>query len=188
MKKRIGIAIVAVAVAAGAAFLFGLFPVARVAGATIWFRTFDGRANALERFEEKSKAIADGKALTEDERLNLRRVVLRNMIAEEVLRRYAEEHFAAGEIIGAADTLVETTLKTADPDLLPRATEELYGWDVDEFRRNVLFPQAFQNVLQERMKKSGEEYVAFVTEELTQADVRLYFVPWRWEGGQLVDK
>ena len=188
MKKKIIIACIVLILAALGAGLLGLFPVARVGTAIIWYRAYDNRAGALERFEERNKAMAVGTVLTDADRSLLRRSVLQSMIAETVMEGYIKKNLFADGLPAAANALVESTLKTANPNLLPRATKELYGWSVDEFKKEVLYPQALQNVLQARVEKDGGVFSDFLAGELGKAQVRLYGVPWKWENGALKDK
>lgn len=188
MKKKVYIGGVVLVLAVVGAGLFGLFPVARIDTSVIWYREFDTRAGALERFEERSRAMTGGK-ITDADRLALRRSVLQSMIAQTVLEKYIAENLFADGLPAAASAVVEETVtKTADPTLLPRATKELYGWSVDEFKKEVLYPQALQNVLAERIEKDGGSFEEFLDGELKKAQVRLYGVPWKWENGALQDK
>lgn len=188
MRKKLLIGGVVLVLAVAGAGFFGFFPVARVDTAVIWYREYDNRASALEQFEERSRAMA-GIALNDSDRSLLRRSVLQSMIAESVLEAYIAKNLFADGLPAAANAMVEETVsKTADPTLLPRATKELYGWSVDEFKKEVLYPQALQNVLAERIEKDGGSFEEFLSVELGRARVNLYGVPWKWENGALTDK
>ena len=110
------------------------------------------------------------------------------MIAHKVLRRYVEEHPSYASVTKDANKTVADVLKKAKPDILPQATEKLYGWSVEEFAANVLYPEAFLTALQKEAEKQGEKFEEFVLRELNNASVKLYFQPWQWKDGKLVDR
>ncbi|OGZ43209.1 MAG: hypothetical protein A2719_00745 [Candidatus Ryanbacteria bacterium RIFCSPHIGHO2_01_FULL_45_22] len=175
------------AIGAGVWF-FGLFPVSRVNGEYMLYRTYNERAKALEGFEIKNRLVAGSASLTQTEQEEIHKSILQNLIVERIFGQYVEEHTALSGLKESADAVVARTLKEADPNVLPQATKELYGWSVDEFAKNVLFPQAFQNELQGAIERDGMSFGEFARTQLKDAQVKLYAVPWKWENGGLVSK
>ena len=157
-------------------WLFGLYPVARVNGDFIMHRAYSGRVKALESFEEKNRLLAGGSVLTEEEKNTLRQIILQSILTERVFQQYVAEHTALQGIEESAHIVVERTLKDADPDVLPQATKEVYGWSVDEFMENVLYPQAFQNELQKAIEADGTPFETFAKSQLENAEISLYAV------------
>lgn len=188
MQKKIIITVVTALLTGVIVWIFGLFPVARVNGEFMLYRTYNERAKALERFETKNRLVAGSESLTPAEQEEIRKFILQNFIAEYMFRQYVEEHTALLGLKESADAVVAGTLKEADPNVLPQATKELYGWSVDEFVENVLFPQALQNELRKAIESDGVSFDEFAKAQLTNAEVKLYLVPWKWENGGLTGK
>jgi len=188
MQKKIIIILIILISSSASVWFFGLFPVTRVNGDYILYRTYNGRVNALERFETKNRIVAGNASLTPAERKEIRKFILQNLIMEHVFWQYTEEHAAFSDIKESADAVVASTLKEADPNILPQATKEVYGWSIDEFKENILFPQAFQNQLREAIERDGISFDEFARTQITNAQVRVYAVPWKWENGGLMEK
>lgn len=188
MQRKIIVTIVIALLIGVIVWIFGFFPVARVNGEFMLYRTYHERVNALERFETKNRLVAGSESLTPAEQKEIRKLILQNFIAEYIFRQYVEEHTALLGLKESADAVVAGTLKEADPNVLPQATKELYGWSVDEFVENVLFPQALQNELQKAIESDGVSFDEFAKTQLTNAEVKVYLVPWKWENGGLAGK
>ncbi len=186
--KKIIIILIILAGIGGIVWFFGLFPVGRINGEFVFYKTYNERVKALERFETKNRLAAGSASFTSSEREEIQKSILQNLIVERVFWQYVEEHTALSGLKESVDAVVASTLKEADPNVLPQATKELYGWSVDEFTENVLFPQAFQNELREAIERDDAPFDEFARTQLTNAQVQLYLVPWKWENGGLVDK
>ena len=189
MKKVVIIILATFLVGAGSLYLLGFYPVARVNGEFMLYRMYSERTKAFERFETKTRLAKGTVALTDSERMELQKITLQNLIVEQVFFQYAKDHTALSGLADSANTIVTNTLKEADPDVLPRAAKEVYGWSVEEFAKNVLYPQAFQNELQKAIEsEEGASFEEFRQTQLNNAQVWLYAVPWKWENGGLVNK
>lgn len=172
----------------GGVWMFGLFPISRVNGEYVFYRTYNERVKAFELFETKSRLVAGSSSLTQTEKEEIHKSILQNLIMERIFLQYTEEHTALSNLKESADAVVASTLKEADPNVLPQATKELYGWSVDEFIENMLFPQAFQNELRETLERDGTPFDEFARMQSNNAQVKLYTVPWKWENGELLNK
>ena len=188
MKKKIIIIFVVAAVLAGLAWTLGLFPVVRVNGEFVFYRAYRDHVSAFEMFQRQSSLAAGGGELTPAAQKAIRQSVLRDLIAHTVFRQYISSHTSMSGIEERARGVVDETLRAAKADVLPRATKELYGWSVEEFSENVLFPQALLNELQKEVEKDGASFDEFVRTELTNAQVMIYLLPWKWESGAVVEK
>lgn len=189
MKKKIAIAWLIIVILLGGVFLSGWFPVASINGETVWYKEFNEQASALERFEAKKLEVAKENALSEDASKTIHRTVLGNIIANQVAENYINAHLDAANLESRANQAVEDAVKnTPNPETLPQAAEVLYGWSVDELKKYVFYPQALQNELRAEIEKSGKSFEDFMTEEIKKTNVKLYFVPWKWEEGKLADK
>ncbi|PJE64533.1 MAG: hypothetical protein COU90_01680 [Candidatus Ryanbacteria bacterium CG10_big_fil_rev_8_21_14_0_10_43_42] len=188
MKRSAGVILVIVAIFGLGLFFTGLYPVARINEDIVLRRTFSERAKALIQFENRTRSRINGAELTEDEQRELERVVLENLIINTVLTQYIRHNFTETDLFIEAELRVEEALSSADADVLPRATSELYGWSVDEFKKNVLFPQALMTVLEERVSVDNSNFKEFVREQLVYSDVSLYLIPWKWQNGEVVER
>ena len=188
MKKKIIIIFSLLIVVLAAVWIFGLFPVARVNGEFIMHRAYRDRVSALLSFEEQNRQVSGGGALTSDTADAIRQTVLQNLVSEVVFRQYIASQESLSDLKDRADAVVAETLRTANPDVLPRATEQLYNWSVEEFKENVLYPQALQNELATEIEKTGTPFEEFARTKLTEANITLYLVPWKWEDGKLVGR
>jgi hypothetical protein len=62
-------------------------------------------------------------------------------------------------------------------------TRQGYGWSASKFRERILEPQALHEVL---IDEKGEAYEEWLKEAGQAATVRVWFVPYRWENGELI--
>lgn len=185
VKKLLTLFLCLLAVGGGIWF-FGLFPVSRVNGEYMLYRTYNERVKAFEKFEIKNRLVTGNTSITENEQGEMYKSILQDLIGEYVFEQYAKEHMTFSSLKESADAMVASTLKEADPNVLPQATKELYGWSVDEFIENVLFPQAFQQELRKAIEADGGSFDEFIRTQMNAAQVKLYTVPWKWENGGLV--
>lgn len=188
MRKKLIIIIIVLVGAGALVWAFGLFPLMRVRGEFVLYRVYNERVSALELFESKSRLAAGEETMTPALREEIRKTILQNLVVEYVFQQYIAEHATLSGLEERARAVVAATLKEADPDVLPRATKELYGWSVDEFMENVIFPQALQNELRKEIEDSGASFEEFARMQLTNTQVQFYVVPWKWENGALVEK
>ncbi|TSC73279.1 MAG: hypothetical protein G01um101470_168 [Parcubacteria group bacterium Gr01-1014_70] len=188
MRKKFIITVIILLGISGIVWALGYFPVARINDEYIFYRTYQERTGALMLFESKSRLVAGEKQLSDAEKNETKKSILENLITEQIFGQYIGEHAALSGLTDLAHAVVESTLKDADPDVLPRATKELYGWSMEEFKQNVLYPQALQNELQKAIESDGASFEEFTKTQLENAEVTLYLIPWKWEKGGLVGK
>lgn len=168
--------------------MLGLFPIVRVNGEFILYRAYRDHVSAFELFQRQSSLAASSGELTPAAQKAIQQSVLRDLIAHTVFRQYIGGHASMSGIEERARGVVNETLRAANADVLPRATKELYGWSVEEFSDNVLFPQALLNELQKEIEKDGASFDEFVRTELNDAQISIYFIPWKWENGAVMEK
>ena len=190
MKKKILVGIAIVVIIVGGVMFLGYFPVARVNGQTVWYYTYKENADALQRYNEKNRQSQGSNALTPEQIAQGREQVLQNLIGNIVIRNYIKAHYSLDDLSKEASDLTNNALKSkdVDPAVLSKATVELYGWSVEDFKKNVLFPQALQEVLQQHIEKDNQNYAEIILAELKNAHVQTFLVPWKWQDGKLVNK
>ncbi|OGZ41590.1 MAG: hypothetical protein A3C80_00070 [Candidatus Ryanbacteria bacterium RIFCSPHIGHO2_02_FULL_45_43] len=191
MKKILYIGVVVVLLTAGIAFMYSALPVAMVDGERILYRDFRRYIHAVERFEKSSEVfgelIPSGFKFAELSDKELSRAVLTQLITDKVLADALEHEFDPTvkkdltlylqEVIGGKDTAA-----------LQTASRQIFGLNFNMLNRMILLPKARENVLRSVVETQGAHYNEWVADHLTAATVRVYFLPYRWQNGTLVDK
>jgi len=72
-----------------------------------------------------------------------------------------------------------------DEALFNDLLQSQYGWNVERFSERIIEPQLIQEILSE---KYGEEYATWLDRAKKDATVRIWFVPFDWEDGELVKR
>ncbi|MBI2507179.1 MAG: hypothetical protein HYW09_01025 [Candidatus Niyogibacteria bacterium] len=86
-----------------------------------------------------------------------------------------------------ADKRIEAVLSEESGDI-EKAASEFYGWDIAEFKKFVLLPQARQDILSEVLREEGGDFNEWLNGALVKADVKIYSLPYEWIDGVLVKK
>src|SRR3989338_4923014 len=107
-----------------------------------------------------------------------------SLIAEKIVAR---ELVSRNSDLKDAETRVEEVLLKEGVNV-EKAAWTLYGWNIDEFKKFSLLPQARQDILTEILQKEGIDFNEWLLAELAKAEVKIYFLPYRWENGQTVEK
>ncbi len=153
-----------------------LYPLANVDGIYIWPKNYYDKLSGFEYYRN----IA-GETLNEKE---VRRGILISLISEKIITR---ELVLRSPDLKEAETRVEEVL-LKDGANIEKAARTLYGWDVGEFKKFSLLPQARQDILTEILQKEGIDFNEWLLAEFAKADVKIYFLPYKWEDGNLIDK
>ena len=152
-------------------------PIITVNGSRIWAGDYFGQVNGFERYRRITNEELDENAV--------RRGIVLVLIADSLTRgELLRREIADGEI----DMRVEEALKIRGREKLEKATKQLYGWTIRDFKRFSLEPQARQDILAALFEKEGKEFNAWLREELQTAAIKIYFLPYLWQAGELIDK
>jgi hypothetical protein len=192
MKKLIFGVVVAVVVA-GTVVWLGLFPVARlpagkagVAGGFVWYRDVTTFENASAHFRELAKqkdpAFPDGDSPSDRRRAYLQELVVRRIVDSGLAELDANSF--SGEIAST----IEQAKAGKDLAKLAEATANLYGLSFAEFQSLVLEPQAREITLRKHIEASGKVYGDWLTARAKNTAVAIYFLPYKWQDGALVNK
>jgi len=153
------------------------YPILNVNGSRIWAGDY---LNQLEGFERYRRLSQDEFDEGEVRRGILLSFIADSLVKDELLRRKIPAN--------AAKTLVEEALDTQNKDEFEQATKQLYGWSIRELKEFSLLPQARQDILTEELNKDKEEFNVWLQDHLQNADIKIYFLPYEWQDGELIDK
>ncbi|MBI1957499.1 MAG: SurA N-terminal domain-containing protein [Candidatus Niyogibacteria bacterium] len=151
------------------------YPILTVNGVSISARDYNEYMRGFERYRRLSGDPLDVGTV--------KRAALMSFVADALVRSELER-LGMG---AAAEKDVETAL-AANRTKLEKAASELYGWDVETFRRYTLDPQARQNALSRELEKEGKTLNGWLRGALLAASVSVYGIPYEWSGGTLVEK
>ena len=169
------------------AFVKGYYPVASVNGKAIsareWIRMQEG---VLQSISEQVRAAGgspidfaaqEGRDLIEEVRKNTLAVFIEDVLVEE-------------NGVSLVDDFVQNVGKkiseaTAGHGNIAQAAQAAYGYTMDEFSQFILLPQARRDAIAEKLKEKGEQFDAWLDALKKNADVKLYFVPFQWDGKEI---
>ncbi|PIR70275.1 MAG: hypothetical protein COU46_02355 [Candidatus Niyogibacteria bacterium CG10_big_fil_rev_8_21_14_0_10_42_19] len=177
MKKKIILGILLLALV----FLFiyskGWYVVAKVDKSYLWASEYYQRVGSLEKLKSVSKNDALAEIITKK---NILEGMIENSIinAEFSKKDLSEEH---------AEKIITDALSNKS-STIAEASQKLYGLKLNDFKKLILLPQAKQDILATDMEKNGINFDKWINERSREVSVKIYFLPWMWENGQLVDK
>jgi len=152
------------------------YPVIRLDGEFVGAGDYYERMNGLKRYAQMTAEPFDEKTIG--------RGIILSLITDELVKKESENRKISAD---EAHKLVEEVLDSGFENL-EKASAELYGWDIEEFKKLVLLPQARQDLLAEALQKEGIDFNKWLSEELARSEIKIYFLPYRWQDGQLVEK
>lgn len=169
------------------ASITGFYPIALVNRKPIWQRTWKDAEEVVKRSlnaQDRSSAKKPddfSSSLSMTVLLEIQRNTLLSLIEDELLKQEGDrimDGFSA-----ASREKVQRALSRA-----PGAHEGallLYGLAKSDFETLVLFPQARRETLYEYLTLRGKDFDEWMREEKKSARVRLMFVPFEWEEGEV---
>lgn len=162
----------------------GFYPAAVVNGSIITFREW-------RKLEEASKRFANAERARRGERpLNFAAVENSVLLVEG--RKTTLGALIEGQIIvGEGRRLVPDFDQKSEENIVEalrrapnfkQGVESLYGISYEDFKVMVLLPQARMELLKEALEKHSINFEERLGEAKRQANVRLLFVPFHWNG------
>lgn len=161
----------------------GYFPVARVNGNFISYRTVRENMEVSRRIYSQGLAGSSAELSDLFKRGNEQELLknsLENLITTQIIRSSV-----------GPDTLKKASAeleKSFDPAAMANITalvRSIYSWDAAKFKERILEPQALLDVV---TQEKGREFEPWLKSSKSQARVSVWFVPFGWEEGQLVNK
>lgn len=184
MKSAVVILAIIVPFVAGA-YISGFYPVAIVGSTPILARTWQKAERGAEYFTNaQMKSAPEGKeidfSLSENRELllDIQRGTLTFLIENMIMQQ--EGDTVAGDYLLDVSDRIKDALSRAEN--LDEKVERIYGFSPEDFKRFVLFPQARQDVIRAALILRHQTFEDWIREEKKKKKVRLFFVPFRWDG------
>ncbi len=163
---------------------FGFFPVARVGDSYIYYREMQKLTRAAEAFKFSLNTSPFKEEL--DQGADARKAALGELIFQRIVKN------AFGGFGGISqkeiDENMAKVLGGADPKKLAEAARQLYALGYEDFKKYVILPKVEEAVLEGKVEASGKMYDEWFSEKLKTARVSIYFLPYIWKDGDLVNK
>jgi hypothetical protein len=190
IKKRwhISVLIVTLALVVGGLLGYtfiknGYFPVAKIGGKYISYKTVKENMDVSKRIYEKGLAGSTPEMELLFKRGNERLLfgnALESIITNEIIKSVATK-----DLLSKAEKEIETNFDDKSIASLASMVKEVYGWDVEKFTQKILEPQALLDVL---IKEKGEGFNDWLESSKKKADVSIWFIPFEWSEGELINK
>ena len=165
---------------------YNIVPVARVNGDVILLSEVkDNAAVSAKLYEQAPELVGvqdtELAALFESENTEaLFARSLESSIVSAILRSSVPK-----ETLREADRLATRSVAEANIRALGAALKNQYGWDVEVFKERVVEPQVLRQLL---AKTHGDSYEEWLRAARENANVNLWFIPFDWSGGELIEK
>lgn len=187
MKKILFVIIVFLGVFV-ALTITGLYPIAFVGRHPISSRTF-------QKLEESSKYFANielaraGKQTIDfsassnaDLLLQGRREVLTSLVEDTIIE--LEGGRLVADLENKSSARVDSAL-AGRAGALEKEAPLVYKLSLEELKTLVLMPQARRDVLRDELQKNGEDFSQWLTDTEQEVSVRLFFIPFSWDGKEV---
>lgn len=162
----------------------GYYPVALVERSPIFYQTWEKAQNSAMHYTNVQRVSGGGSAINftarenEESLSNLKKGTLTYLIEDAVIIQ--EGPNIDGVFRAVARERAENALQSTPS--LQEGVEKLYGLSMDDFRELVLFPQARRDILREHFQVNNIDPEVWLRDVKKQKNIRLFFVPYRWNG------
>jgi hypothetical protein len=186
MRKRILIILsISVVVIAGI-IPFGYYPVVFVGLEPIFARDYNKNYSASMNYYDKALETytKDSQILQADEaKRELKRAVLDNLVENILINRELKRELNHDDL----KILIEKKMgEISDSRVVGEATETLYGFSLDEFKKLVLGPQARKEILDDRLFLAGIDLGEKMKSVRSQAKVMIFLPGFEWKNGEVI--
>lgn len=184
MVKKIFFSLIFIFAFFAAFVLGGFYPVALVDGSPVFYRTWQRAENAAIKFIQTSARMSGSAPpdLSRQENaeilLGIKRDTLTFLIEDKIAGKSGER--VLKEFAARANKKIDEALR--DNPQVEAGAKLAYGLGLDDFREYVLLPQARKDLLEETFKARGQDYGEWIALAKRSSAVRLYFVPFSWDG------
>ena len=159
----------------------GYFPVASVNGKIISHRTITENMEVSRRLYQQGLAGSAPELDSLFSRANSSELVKSSL--ESLITNIIVKKTASVEALAQAEREIAGSLKETAG--LANSVKNIYGWDIQTYRERILEPQALFGALN---REKGAEFEKWLAAEKAGARVRIWFLPFKWENGQLNGK
>jgi len=160
------------------------YPVAMVNGSPIsanrFWKNYDGALRYADFIEKNSTSSVAKPVIPSNTEIQAQ--VLSQMVEAELI------HQAAGKEVGSdLDYLVDNKLdRHKSNQSLAQAARALYGMDLNDFRDEVMIPEAKKEILLGRLYLRGENFEEWFAEIKKSANVSIFSGKFSWDGERVV--
>lgn len=134
--------------------------------------------NALLVYGSDPRLLETYQSKQEIKRAALDKLVSDSLIYKELKKRLKKEDFKS-----LAERKIQQLIQ--DNQNIGEAAKKLYGLEFIEFRERVLLPQAYREVLEDRMFLNGEDFNEWLGNEKSAANVIILAPDLQWEENQV---
>ncbi len=151
-----------------------LVPALKVEGETLTLADFFKDRDGLVRFRNLNKEKVSDPELEEGV---INSFIENALVKKELSRRGIGEH--------EVEKYVSGSLRPEDEANLSAATEKIYAWSVEDFKRFILYPQARQLMLVREFSRDKIDGASWLENAKKDAKISIYLPRWKWEGGEI---
>ncbi len=180
LEKRYWILFLAIIFLAGAALAaYGFVPVMKIDGKTIAFSEYLKAYSAIKSYDRISR-----RAATPGE--EIKKQTLQVLAENRFLDILAER--TSTDFKKQAERLVEESIKTTPNLSLGEASKKIYGLGEADFKRLVLLPQAKRDLLTKHYEYNPAELETLWNNLAKNAQVKIYYPGYYWDGEVKIKK
>lgn len=159
------------------------FSIAEVNGTSISMQRFVKNYNAASMYNNK---IAERESVENNELAKLSDKEIKIAILDKLIESVIIRDDAEDRVGKELDDLVSKRIKSyMENQELDKAAKALYGMSMDEFTKEVLIPQATQDILKNRLFIDGVKYDEWFKEAVLKAEVIIYSDEFAWKDGKV---
>ncbi|MEK7609471.1 MAG: hypothetical protein AAB476_03265 [Patescibacteria group bacterium] len=161
----------------------GYFPAASANGDWISYRTVKENADVSRRLYAQGLAGSeDGLAdlFKRGSEGELFRRSLENLIVNSIIKSSV-----AASVLAKAQKEVEDSFDNANVANLSGVVKNVYDWDTAKLKTRILEPQALMQIV---AQEKGDDFEVWLKAAKLKSKVRIWFVPFEWREGILVNK
>ena len=163
-----------------------IYPVAFVGLKPVFAKDFNRNYSASMVYYEKAlKTYAkDSQTLEANEiKKEIQRAVLDNLIENILIERELKKELNQKDLT----SLVEKKIgEIAESLTIDKATETLYGFSFEEFKKRVLEPQAKKEILSDRLFLASIDFDERMKSVRSQANIMIFLPGLEWDGKEVI--
>lgn len=168
-------------------FAYGtkLYPVAIVGGAPVWMRTWNQMIGAAEQYTNTEREARGERpynfSFSENAGIarEIRTRTLTALIEDKIILKEGSNYIDGFGSLTGEEVQKILSASTRDPNDIAK---NVYGMTLDEYKALILAPQARRSALSGALRARGRTLEDWLIEMKIKKSVRIYFMPYRWNG------
>lgn len=158
----------------------GYYPVAVVNGNVISQHTVKENADVSRRLYNNG-LVGSSEELDNLFKRSSQKDLLKNSLEGLVINEIIKTSATSDQIKKAEKEVADTFDYKAEANL-SGVLKNIYEWDADKFKERILKPQALMQIIS---KEKGSDFENWLKSAKLEANVKIWFAPYRWENGEL---